>query len=195
MSQLYVIGEDALCCALGESLARHVLGWALAQPPVDTKGVTKLQQSLERYAGLARVHPVLCVADTDRGCPVDWLQRWKPKHASQKFLLRLAVTEAESWLLADSQALASFLGIPKSRISPRPDELNDPTREILRLARQSRKRLIRQEVVSASDASKAGMGYNWHLCTFVREYWEPMRAMACSPSLTRTIHSLKNLAQ
>jgi hypothetical protein len=193
VTQLYVIGEDALCCALGERLTRRVLGWTLAQPPVDAKGVTRLQGHLGRYAGLAHVHPVLCVADADHHCPVDWVRRWKPKHASERFLLRLAVTEAESWLLADAEGLAAFLKIPKVRIASRPDELRDPKREVLHLASQSRERLIRQEVVSAFDRSKAGTGYNAHLCNFVRQHWDPLRAMSCSPSLARAVRSLQSL--
>lgn len=184
-----------MCCVLGERLVHGVLGWTLAQPPVDAKGVTKLRAALARYSSLARVHPVLCIADTDGDCPVSWLSRWQPRHAPQEFLLRLAVTEAESWLLADAAALAEFLGVPRNRLSAHPDELDDPTREILHLARHSRKRLVRQEVVSAFDPSKAGPGYNLHLCSFVREHWDPARAATRSPSLSRAVHCLNRLAR
>ena len=43
MTQILVVGEDALCCALGERLVAACLpGWKLAQTSIDTKGVTKL---------------------------------------------------------------------------------------------------------------------------------------------------------
>ena len=73
MSRILVVGEDTLCCALGERLVAACLpDWQLAQPSIDTKGVTKLQPSLPRYLSLARsLHPVLCIADTDGQCAVE----------------------------------------------------------------------------------------------------------------------------
>lgn len=65
---MYVVGEDGLSCALGVRLASDVLRQSLAQPPIDTKGVTKLVPALPRYAQLAARKPVLCIADTDGKC-------------------------------------------------------------------------------------------------------------------------------
>jgi len=72
---MYVIGEDAVSCALGACLVTKVLGMRLAQPAIDTGGVTKLQSNLHRYFGLVNLVPVLCIADTDGGCAVQLLQR------------------------------------------------------------------------------------------------------------------------
>ena len=66
MKRILVVGEDALCCALGEKLVAAALpGWSLAGPAIDTKGVTKLIPALPRYSEQAQfVQPVLCIADT-----------------------------------------------------------------------------------------------------------------------------------
>lgn len=87
-----------------------------------------------------------------------------------------------------------FLGVSDKRISTLPDSVIDPTREILQLARQSRKRVIRQEVVSAFDTDKAGPGYNLHLCAFVQAAWNPQRALQRSPSLARAVERLQAFA-
>lgn len=193
MSRMFVIGEDAVCCALGTRLVTDVLGWRLAQPVVDTKGVTKLLPELARYAGLTRVYPVLCIADTDGKCALELSQSWRPRNANGAFLLRFAVTEAESWLLADVDALARYFDVPETRIPARPDDVLDAKRAVVDLARRSRRRIIRQEVVSAIDASKPGAGYNAHLCGFAMQHWRPHEAAQRSPSLQRTVHRLVEL--
>ncbi len=156
MSRILVVGEDALSVALGERLvAAGLPGWEMPLPAINTGGVTKLVKALPRYIEQSRhVQPVLCVADTDGRCALSLLGEWLPRGAPEHFVLRLAVSEAESWILADRSALADYFEIPSARIPTRPEELADPKRTLLDLARRSGRRLIRQEVVSAQDTSK-----------------------------------------
>lgn len=191
MAQMYVIGEDALCCALGSKLVTDVLRWGLAQRAVDTKGVTQLKKNIPRYIGLTSVHPVLCVADTDGGCAMQLRQDWLPRHTPSTFFLRLAVTESESWLLADTDGFAQFLQVAPNRMPGRPDDLPDPKRIVLTLAHRSRRREIRQEVVSSRDSSKPGSGYNQYLANFVANYWRPNVAAEKSGSLAKAIQRLR----
>lgn len=195
MKQILVVGEDSLTCALGGRLVTELLpAWQMPQPPIDKKGVTKLIPELHRYIRQAReFRPVLCIADTDGQCVKELLDQWLPKHLPENFLLRLAVSEAESWLLADNEALASFLEISPARIPRTPDEIPDPKRNLLNLARRSKSRVIRQEVVSQFDPEKQGNGYNLHLCHFVRTHWSAQRAASNSPSLKRSIVRITNL--
>ncbi|MDR2219000.1 MAG: DUF4276 family protein [Methylobacillus sp.] len=192
---MFVIGEDGLCCALGEKLATEIAGCTLAQPVINTNGVTSLKKSISRYLDTTHVCPVLCLADTDGKCAVRLLRSWLPKHASSSFILRFAVTESESWLLADREGLADFFGLSQSLLPRRPDDLADAKRELLDLARRSKKRLIRQEVVSSKDLRKPGEGYNIHLCDFVTRHWQPLRAITNSPSLERAVNRLKQLRE
>lgn len=194
MSRILIVGEDALCCALGERLVAVCLPhWTLAQPPIDTKGVTKLQPALPRYLGLAQdLHPVLCIADTDGQCAVDLLTKWLPR-GHQRFALRLAITEAESWVLADRQGFSEALEVPLNKLPQRPDEESDPKRLILNLVKKSKARLFRNEMVSSADPSKPGTGYNLHLVAFVRGKWNARRAAQHSPSLARAVQHLERL--
>lgn len=194
MAVMYVIGEDAICCALGERLVADILRWKLPLPAINTHGVTKLIAALPRYVGLARQHPVLCIADTDGKCAVDLKNSWLPAHAPEEFILRLAVTEAESWLLADRVAAAEFLGVPVVKIPMHPDSLVDAKREVLNLARKSRKRLIKQEMISSFEPSKPGTGYNQHLRDYAAHHWNATRAAEQSPSLARAVRKLRAIA-
>lgn len=195
MRQMYVIGEDALCCALGERLVRDILGWSLAQLPVDKKGVTRLKSDLSRNVGLARASPVLCLADTDGKCAVALRRQWLPQGTPRDFLLRLAAPESESWLLADRDALAGFFRISASHIPARPDELSNAKQVMLNLAKRSRDRTIRTELVSDMNPNRQGTGYNVHLCDFVKRCWRPSEAQTRSPSLARAVIRLRELAQ
>lgn len=192
MSSMFVIGEDSLCCALATKLVESVLGWSLAQPAVDTKGVTNLQKNLSRYTQIARLHPVLCLADTDGQCALQLREQWLPANAPNHFHLRLAVPEIESWIMADRKALGSFLGIAPSTIPDHPDDLPDAKQTIINLAKRSRQRHIRQELVSG-QGSRRGAGYNTHLRGFVARDWRPYAAEAHSPSLARAIQRLAEL--
>lgn len=189
MRRILVVGEDALSGALGERLvAASLPGWVMPSPAINTGGVTKLVRALPRYIQQSRhVQPVLCVADTDGRCAVNLRDEWLPRGAPKRFLLRLAVSEAESWILADPSALADYFEIPAARIPPRPEELADPKRKLLHLARRSGRRLIRQEVVSAQDANTPGPGYNLHLRDFIAGHWDARRAAEHSPSLARAL--------
>lgn len=197
MNRILVVGEDALCCALGERLVTACLpDWQLAGPSIDTRGVTRLVPALTRYARLAKDrHPVLCIADTDRQCAVTLRSHWLPDWAEPRLLLRLAVTEAESWVLADREGAAVALGVPLARLPQRPDDDLDPKRLVVTLAAKSRNPLIRNELVSAFDRSKRGTGYNLHLAAFVRSTWDVRRAETASPSLARAVRRVSALAK
>lgn len=195
MASLYVIGEDVLCCSVGERLIRDVLGWELALPSINTGGVTHLVKDLHRYLDLAKKFPVLCIADTDRQCVVDLRAIWLRAPPPKGCLLRLAVPMIESWLLADAQALAAFLMVTENRIPRAPDDESHPKRSMLSLAEKSKRRELRDEMVGQRDASKPGTGYNTHLSEFVSKHWQVREAAERSPSLARAIHQLEVLKE
>jgi hypothetical protein len=170
--------------------------WSLSKASINTGGITRLVPALPRYFEQAKhMQPVLCIADTDGRCPVDLLSKWMPSERPQRFLLRLAVSEAESWLLSDREGAARFFGIPPTNMPREPDLLPDPKREVLRLARLSRVRPIRQEVVSQFDLNKPGAGYNTHLCKFVAEHWRGSRGRARSASLDKAMLRLAEFGE
>ena len=106
MSRVLVVGEDALCCALGERLVAATLpGWSLARESVNTRGITRLVPRLPDFILQARhVQPVICIADSDRGCPVELIGDWMMAGGDERFVLRLAVKEAEGWRLSDAES-------------------------------------------------------------------------------------------
>ncbi len=193
MIPVYVIGEDALSCALGSRLVR-VLGAPFElQRAIDAGGITKLLEALPRYAQLARRSPVLCLGDTEGKCPADLVERHRPRTAPKSFLLRFAVRMSESWVLADRRGLSDFMAVPLGRIPEQPDSIQHAKRAVVQLARQSKKPLLRREMVSQEKPDRAGTGYNLHLCDFVNRRWNVEAARSVSPSLDRTLRRVMEL--
>lgn len=197
MNDLLIVGEDALCCSLGERIVGEAMpGWRVHGQPFSTGGVTKLWAALPRYVEQARhVRPVVCIADTDNGCPVDLKVQHLPPGSPPGFFLRLAVPEAECWVLADRMAVASYLQISAQSIANAPEQLADAKQEVLRLAKKSKVRQFREEMVSGGNPLKQGAGYNVHLRGLVRSAWSPGRAAENSPSLQRTMAKLRTFAE
>ena len=197
MTQILVVGEDPLTCTLGDQLVKELLpNWILPMAPINKKGVTKLIPEFPRFIEQATYsQPVLWIADTDGKCVKELIAKWLPKTLPRNFCLRLAVTEAESWLIADRKAIADYLGIPEMHVSKAPDNEADPKRHLLNLARKSKNRDLRLDMVSQTDVNKQGNGYTPHLCHFVKLHWSAQRAANNSPSLSRALHRSAELAE
>lgn len=190
-----LVGEDALCCQLGTRLLAHALpAWRIAPAPIDKGGITRLVPDLPRYARAARHGaPVLCVADSDRECPVTLIERWLAStERHERMVLRLAVTEAESWVLADHVGMHEHFKTPLQRLPDAPDELDDPKALLLRLLHRHAPAALRREMVAADRAGqpRRASGYAAHLSDFAARVWQPARAAARSPSLRRALARL-----
>jgi hypothetical protein len=125
-------------------------------------------------------------------CPPALISEWlsAPKH--HNLLFRVAVREVESWLLADRDGVAAFLGISRTLIPRRPDELQQPKEELIGLAKRSRNRERCRDIVPPPNSTrKQGPGYNGALGMFAQEHWSPDKASQESPSLLRTLEVLR----
>ena len=129
--------------------------------------------------------------DSSKDCPPGLIRSWIKGAPSPRFFFRVAVMEVESWLMADRAGFANFLSIPIHRIPFPTDDILKPKEFLVSLARRSRKRRLRDELVPEPGAKiPVGYGYNTRLMEFIREHWNLERAAAVSPSLKRTLDRL-----
>ena len=183
--------------ALSEHAAKKVISRCRPECVVGSTyrrgGSGYLKRSMKGFNNAARITPFLVLADLDTvDCAPELLRRWLgvPKH--DNLLFRVAVREIESWLLADQQAFAAFLGVKSAIIPTAPDSLRDPKAKLVDLARSSPRRTLRRAIVPAQGTTAVqGPAYNSALESFVREQWEPERASAHSDSLARAIAELR----
>ena len=121
-------------------------------------------------------------------CPLGLIHSWIKGPINPRFFFRVAVMEVESWIMADRVGFANFLSIPIHRIPFPTDAILNPKELLVSLARRSRKRRLRDELVPEPGAKiPVGYGYNTRLMEFIQEHWNLERAASVSPSLKRTL--------
>lgn len=134
----------------------------------------------------ARYSPWLVLRDLDHdaGCAPELLGSIRRSGASG--VMRIAVRAVEAWLLADRERVASWLGVARSKVPPSVEDLEDPKATLVGLARSSRIRAVREDVVPVGTA-RIGPGYVHQVRIFCAESWRPRAAAATAPSLARCL--------
>ena len=197
VKQIAVVAEDQLTQAVLHKCISEVLpAYSVARTEVKG-GRGNVQRELGAYAALAEVMPVLIGVDLDSGvCAPTLLGGWGRLPPQTGLLLRVAVREIESWVLADQRRVASFIGAAPNEVPRRPDRLSDPKRSLLELARAHAGSELKADLVPRNfDASypRIGPAYNLRLCAFIAKKWRPHVAREKSASLERAMLALEQL--
>jgi len=184
-----------------EAVLRRLIEHVGAAPGTifGKKGKGFLQTRLRGYNRAARFDPwvVLVDLDQDEECApllrTLWLSTPEPK-----MCFRVAVQAVEAWILADRERVSRFMGVRMSRVPSRPESEPNPKATIVQLARQSRRRDIRQDMVPSVKSGRAvGPAYVSRLMEFVLDTqagWRPEVAARSSESLRRCLRRLRTLA-
>jgi hypothetical protein len=180
-----------------EAVARRLISSAGAAPgPVYGKtGKPQLRRQIRGYGNAARFAPWLVLVDLDdeSECAPPLVREWLPLSAPL-LCFRVAVRAIEAWLMADRESLAAFLGVARSRIPNSPEEVADPKRAIVNLARSSRRRAIREDMVPRLGSGRSvGPAYTSRLTDYVESHWRPETAAQRAESLARAIACLQRL--
>lgn len=159
------------------------------------KGKPEIKKNISGYNNAARHQPWIVVVDLDQdgGCAPEIIGEWLPAPA-RHLCFRFAIRAIESWLLADSATLARFLSVPQVKIPHDPDSLTDPKQILVNLARRSRKKSIRDDMVPREGSGRlVGPAYASRAIEFAKNHWRPAEATRHSDSLRRTIACLTKL--
>lgn len=161
------------------------------------QGKDNLRQRLRAYNNAAQYSPWFVLTDLDdEECAPPLRHRLLPE-AAPNMCLRIAVREVESWLMADRSRLASFLHVSEARVPVNPEAVPDPKETMVNLARQSRLRAIREDMVPRPGSGRpTGPAYASRLIEFVsdpRRGWRCGRAATRADSLRRCLACLKSL--
>jgi len=195
MTIVVLATEDELSEAIGIKLLAEINLEPQSIQYLRKNGSGYLRSKLNNWKELSQIRPVLLITDLDQiSCPMKLITTWLGGSAvPQDLLLRVAVREIESWVLADHEAVRQLIG-KKGKLPPSPDELSDPKSHLLQLA-QLAPREIREDLVKENGAiTSQGIGYNARLRHWVSSSWSAERASTRSPSLARTRIRLKELA-
>jgi len=186
--------EDALSEAVGKRLIAELPLKLHIGPLLRKDGFGYLKSKMSNWCQLAERQPVVLITDLDKiSCPSAMLDIWYGKlPRPDNLVLRIAVREIESWLLADHQAMRKLIG-EKGKLPIEPDSLPDPKQELIKLS-QLAKRDVRSDLVKEEGAiASQGIGYNARLTELVATNWNPERASQLSPSLEKARFRLLEL--
>ncbi len=197
--------------ALSEAILRRLLSASRKDYKVElcypqrTQGVLPahsgwgaLYSNRAAFAGVSATVPVIVLVDLDdRVCPKTMAAAWKQGlPASPNFLIRIAVREAEAWLLADFDELMTYLHVSGREAGKPPESVRDPKQAIVCYASKSRVADIRRDMVPLKVGSGVvGRGYSSLMRSFVNDHWNPRRAAKTSESLRRAIAALEAFGQ
>jgi hypothetical protein len=188
--------EDVLSEAIARKLINSIRPDIIINIVIGKKGRGHLQNKAGELNRSAQTSKVFLLADLDnpQECPSVLISNWLSNaQISSHLLFRFAVTEIESWILADREAFSNFLKIPTNRIPLQTDSILQPKEFIVNLARKSRLKNIKNDLVPRINGTAAvGPLYNPKIVGFISNTWEPERAMISSTSLFKTIKRLRN---
>lgn len=188
-----IIDEAVLRC-----LVQHV--GAQVGPMHGKNGKKPLRKRLNGYNQAARFNPwvVLVDLDQDAACAPPLRAAWLPSPAPF-MCFRVAVREVEAWLLADRERLSKFLGVAALRIPRDPEAELYPKRTMVRLAKQTRRREIREDMVPRLESGRTvGPAYASRLIEFASHPstgWRPDIAAKHSDSLRRCLACIRKLIE
>jgi len=183
--------------SLDEAVLQRLIREAGAAPgPIHGKnGKERLSQQLSAYNQAAAISPwlVLVDLDNDAECAPPFCARCLTQPAPL-MCFRVVVREIETWLLADRDPLARFIGVAAARVLPDAETVPDPKELVVALAKDSRYRQVREDLVPRPGSGRrVGPLYTARMIEFVERHWRPEAAVQGSDSLRRCRQRLKEL--
>jgi hypothetical protein len=164
------------------------------------KGKGYLREKIGGYNNAAVFSPWVVLVDLnqDAECAPILREKWLPS-PSPYMCFRIPVREVESWIFADRERLARFLSVAVSSIPTNPEAVDKPKLAMIDLARHSRRREIREDMVPRPGSRrKIGPAYNSRMIEFIEDTsngWRPDVAVRSSDSLERCLRCLSRIVQ
>jgi hypothetical protein len=196
-ASILLLAEDLLGLAFGRRLVQEHAELTVWRE-TNARGSGAIKRDIRKYDSMARNgFPVLALTDLDdRVCCGllfdEWFGAAHRPHAN--LLVRVCVREAESWLMADPDALADLLRVPRARLPLQPETLADPKGFLLALASGASKRIRNGLLPAPNSTARIGPEYNDLLCQVVATKWDIGRAAKRCPSLAMARQRLGEFA-
>ena len=195
-----VATEDVLSASVATRLMARYAPQSEVTQVLVLDGINNIKARMQDLVQIAgREDLVLVLADLDHpnGCPLYRVSELSGGFTRPRnLLIRIAMPEIESWIMADRNGIAQWLNIPANIVPRYPESLNDPKRTLVQLASRSRNRAWRQRIAPSHvlGTHRTGAGYNILLREFVTQHWNPDVARGHAPSLARAIARIDQLA-
>lgn len=188
-----IITEDDISEAILLKIIHIANPYIIVDDSLGKRGDQFIKQNLNGYYNASRQYLYIILNDLDRSynCAPEKIRDWLNRPPRNNFIFRIAVHEVESWILADRRGIASYLKIPLNSIPYHPESLPDPKQSLIQLARHSRSRQIRTDILPPPNSNaEHGRGYNSCLTKFIHNNWNLNEAIDSSDSLERAYNRI-----
>lgn len=162
------------------------------------RGKDYLRQKLRGYNNAANFAPWIVLMDLngDAPCAPSFVAGTLDS-PSAGLRLRIAVRSVESWLMADREHFARFLGVNLQDVPENPELEVNPKARLLDLARRSRRGTIKADLLPRrGSTARVGPLYNLRLSEYAsstQKGWRPQIAAKRSESLRRCLAAIDSL--
>lgn len=154
-------------------------------------GCSYIDGKIRAFNSASKYSPYIVLRDLDNYSCAPALVKALINNKNNNLILRIAVREAESWLLADKENFSNYLGISENSISNNVENIRDPKEYLINIARKAKKSIREDIVPERGTTAKYGKNYNGCLELFVLNYWDINIAMNVSNSLNKAITAIK----
>jgi len=195
---MIVAVEDALLEAVALRLLAEYAPDCAVSAVMGMKGNTHLKATCRELNRAAAGIDILLLTDLDdpQTCAPSLIADWLGHPPAPRMIFRVAVVEAETWLLADKPQIATFLGVSQGHIaSGNPELIDKPKEHLISAARRSSRRFIREGIPPQHGSTcSIGPQYNPLLTQYAANEWRPEFARKQSDSLERAVRRITQLA-
>lgn len=159
------------------------------------RGKDFLKAKIGNYNQAAKYNRWIVLVDLNSSaeCAPELVSKWLPR-CNPYMSLRVVVHAIESWLLSDKEQIAKHLSIPEKYIPPNPESLLNPKQTLVNLAKKSRNKQIREDMVPREKSGRdIGPAYTSRLIDYISNHkdgWRPDVAAQYSDSLRRCINAI-----
>ncbi|MCU0498295.1 MAG: DUF4276 family protein [Anaerolineae bacterium] len=157
------------------------------------QGKSFIEQRIDKFNQAANRFPHIGLVDLDQEvCPSALIRRLLPHGIDEQFILRVAIREIESWLIADRDNLSAYLGVAANKLPIYPENEPNPKEAIVSACRSSKNKTIREGIVpQAQTGSKIGPAYVTLLENFALTQWDVTKARQQANSLNRAMNAIQ----
>ncbi|MFW5832352.1 MAG: DUF4276 family protein [Prolixibacteraceae bacterium] len=193
MIYINLVYEDDLSEAVMTKLVMHFGKKYTIHNTYSDSGFGYLKSNIRGFNQASVITPFFMLTDLDNyDCPPALINDWIDFPIQSNFIFRIAVHEIEAWLLADIQGLSEYFKVSTANFPIFPENENDPKSVLIQIARRSRIRRIREDIVPLNEKAAIGPNYNGCLIEFVFKKWDIKNALSKSKSLLKTFTRLQN---
>jgi hypothetical protein len=193
MIYINLVYEDDLSEAVMFKLINHFGDKYIVHNTYSGHGFGYLKSNIKGFNQASVVSPFFMLTDLDNyTCPPSLIKDWINFPLKSNFIFRIAVREVEAWLLADIEGLSEYFKVSATNFPVRPESEIDPKNTLIHLARRSRIRRIREDLVPINENAAIGPNYNGCLMEFVFNNWNIETALTRSKSLLKAFKILEN---